>query len=172
MNSRRHYKKIFKQEFENFLHSISLFIEFPPQFYLFDWEEKNGKLMRVDKTINEYGYFIGLNDNICLKIYSSIEKDDDTGRRAGEDAIRVVVAETDNAKPIRPAFKKIYRDGNWKEHFRTRVTEALKSLGMNVACPKCSSVLFLWRNTKTDERFLSCSKRPDCKYTRTFKLLT
>jgi len=166
MTTSQQYREIRRVEFEAFLESICDFAEYTDEFYEFDFvEESTGKWRRVESTINEFCYFVAVNldRGFCLKIYSSIERDNRISRGSGEDAIRVVAADANTAKPLRGPFPKVKRIKNWRKNLHRRMSAATQSLGINTECPLCSNLL-LFRKKKADGHvFLGCSQYPDCK---------
>jgi hypothetical protein len=170
MRNKRKYQKFDKAEFEKILWEISPVVEFFGNFYKFDWIEEDGEWVQKPGEINEYCYFLALEGEVCLKVYSSIQKIENTSRTAGDDAIRIVAANTTDAKPIRPKFPKVYRTGNWRKNLKLRASQAVESLGANIICPKCKKRLLLKRNSKNNSQFLGCSNYPKCDYGRKFSL--
>lgn len=165
----RRYKTIRREEFESFLESICDFAEFDAAHYLFDFvEESPGKWRRVDGVIGEYCYYVAVNldRGTCLKIYSSIERDDCVSRESGEDAIRVVAANAHTGEPVRPAFPKVKRIKKWRRNLHRRMSEAISSLGIAVDCPTCQGTLVLRKRKEDGQVFLGCLKFPDCKGSR------
>lgn len=158
-----------KGEFDQFL-SRYYFSEFKKIYYNFDWSYENKKWIRKNIEINEFCYLIYLTDAHCLKIYSSIERDDKKSRGYGLDAIRIVPAKTENLKPIRTKFKRINRGFNWKDNFKLRVSEILENLGNDVGCPKCKAKMFMRKNSIKKVNFLGCSKYPSCNGNRSIEV--
>lgn len=162
----RRYKEIQRSDFERFLDSICDYAEFDKQHYNFDFnEEVPGKWRRVESQINEYCYYIAVNldRGYCLKVYSSIERDENISRESGIDAIRVVAANALTAEPIRPAFPIVKRIPGWKKNLHKRFSQVIKSLGINVECPRCKKLLLLRKNKSDNRVFLGCSQYPECK---------
>ena len=96
-----------KVDFEKMLLSISPFIRFNDKrlnhnYYKIDWILENKEWLKTNVDIQEYCYFLPLNNDYCIKVYSSVDRSTDTSRAVDTDAIRVVAASSDNAKPVRP----------------------------------------------------------------------
>lgn len=165
-----HFINIHRDEFERCLDAISNFAEYSDEYYKYDWvEDKEKGWIRKKGDIKEYCYFLELHsDKYCLKIYSSIWRDTDVTRDVGSDAIRIVVASAQTGKPVRPGFTRIHRVQNWRNNLRARISEAVSSLGVDMTCPACKSILFLKRNKQKEVTFLGCSKYPKCRFTKNF----
>lgn len=164
-SNKRRYAEIHRAEFESFLESFCVYAEFDRDHYKFDFiEESPGKWMRVDGQINEHCYYVAvdLDREYCLKLYSSISRKDHVSRAVGVDAIRVVVASSQSAKPLRRSLPKVKRIKTWRKNLSLRMSEALRSLGINTTCPLCDNPLVLRKNSSTRSVFLGCSKYPDC----------
>lgn len=163
MSSSRTYKSFSKKEFEDVIKSLTNVVQFPDPMYRVDWWLEGNVWVEKDLEINEYCYLILLTKGHILKIYSSVDKTTNVSRPSDKDAIRIVVASATDAKPVRPKFTRINRIGTWKLNLKNRISEALKSLGVNTACPECGTILYLKTNSKDGSRFLLCSKYPKCK---------
>lgn len=169
-SNKKRYQKFTKESFEKILWEISPVVEFFGNFYTFNWIERGGKWTKEFDEINEHCYFVALGGDVCLKVYSSVLKKNKFSRPPGTDAIRIVVANTTDAKPIRGRFPKVYRTGNWRRNLKIRVSQTIESLGVNMACLECKSRLFLKRNSTDNTQFLGCSMFPKCDYKRNFIL--
>ncbi len=169
VSNNRKYREVKRLEFEGFLKSICQFEEYPEEHYLFDFiEESPQKYKRVEGFINEFCYYVAidLDRGYCLKIYSSIDREDSVSRDSGTDAIRVVVANANTGEPIRLAFPIVKRIKNWRKNIHRRMSEAIQSLGIKTACPLCDSLLLLRKRGSDETVFLGCSEYPDCKGSR------
>jgi len=170
MVNKRKYQEFSKDEFEKVLWEISPVVEFFGDFYNFDWQKDKGEWVKAPGMINEYCYFLALNSDVCIKVYSSVKKIVDLSRPSGEDAIRIVLASTADAKPVRGKFTIIKRTGTWRRNLKLRVSEAIGSLGENMECPRCKNRILLKRNSIDNSQFLGCSSFPKCDYKRKFIL--
>lgn len=166
-NLRRH-APFSKAKFEEILHSISGFDEFPGEWYEVNWIEDGDKWIKTDVVINERCYYIPLTfDPVRLiKIYSTVDRDEGWSREVRTDAIRIVLADISGA-PKHTRFKRINRNGKWKYNLKLRISELMESLGIETTC-RCGQRLFLKRNSKKNSRFLGCSMFPKCDYKKNF----
>jgi hypothetical protein len=163
MSDKNKYEKIHKNQFETVLKNTSNYAEFPPNFYIVDdAENKTEKL----KVVQEYCYVLEIDSEkgTCLKIYSSIRKDTDVSRDVDTDAIRIVAANLDSGKPIRPQYPIVKRIPNWRNNLRIRISEIMQDLGTDMRCAK-GHLLFLKKRPDAT-RYLLCSKYPECKGSR------
>lgn len=147
---------IYKNQFIQAL-SPWIYREFASPEYSFDWTpDGNGDWSKEDAAIKEYCYKIPLANGICLKVYSTIDKETGRSRDTGEDSIKIVVARESTLKPVRPKFTHTYRLDTWRTNFQKRISEALVSLGNNMKCG-CGADMVLKRNNR-GENFLGCSE--------------
>jgi hypothetical protein len=62
------------------------------------------------------------NPDICVKVYSSIKKDNGIGRGCGKDAIRVCAVNTRLNRGLIKSSR-VYRVAGWQDRVRARVLE-------------------------------------------------
>lgn len=165
VNGAKKYMEIKKSEFEDFLESICICNEYDKDHYKFDFvEDRPGVWKRVEGEIKEYCYYIAVNleRNLCIKVYSSIERFQNVSRARGIDAIRVVAAKATTGEPIRPAFPIVKRIPGWKKNLHKRLSQVIQCMGIDTDCPKCAKQLLLRINKTDGHVFLGCSRYPDC----------
>jgi ssDNA-binding Zn-finger/Zn-ribbon topoisomerase 1 len=152
----RHPVVIHKTQFIQIL-SPWIYEEFTRHEYSFDWApDGQGNWQKRDTEIKEYCYKIPLSKNVCLKVYSTIDKETHQSRNIGKDSIKIVAAYRNTLKPVRPRFTHTYRLDTWKANFKKHISEALGSLGNNMKCD-CGADMLLKRN-RWGENFLACSE--------------
>jgi len=134
-----------------------------------DFIYKNYKKAEIiePKYSNEFTFDIHTTSpNVVVRVYSSILKTRGIARGVGEDAIRVVLYNTDVKRPIAPKQKRVHRMSNWRIHLKSRIDNLVKnSSNYNKFCPKCKSPLIVRTAGKTGNEFLGCSAFPNCTYT-------
>ena len=136
--------------------------EFPD--YNSDWKRKNGDWQQTSTNVKEYCYIIPLNSGVCIKVYSSIERDTDLSRGRGKDSIKFVVARESDLRPIRSRFTHTYRIDTWRENFKKNMTKVLSSLGNDMKC-SCGGQFCLISTNDGSRNFLSCEnyKKNGCR---------
>lgn len=142
------YINISKYEFDNFL----------KKFWFRELTVEEYKEIETDKVINEYCYWVVVNDKYLLLVYSSILKDENISRGYGGDSIKIVPRDRDTLDLVREKFSHINRTSNWTLHFQERVSEIIESLGYDTSCNLCKGRMFLRYNKKDNVCFLGCSK--------------
>mgnify|MGYP005838477765 CR=1 FL=1 len=94
-----------------------------------------------------------------IRVYSSVVPSAGS-RDCGEDAIRIVLFNSDIGKPVKQAGKKrIYRTKNALPNLRERCREIFKEVMKN-SCPKCNHVM-VERKGKFGS-FMGCTNYPTC----------
>lgn len=147
---------ITKDQFKQIL-APCVYTEFAKPEYAFDWKpDGRGDWEKQDAEIKEHCYKIPLGNGMCLKIYSTIDKETGRSRDIGEDSIKIVAARENTLKPVRPKFTHTYRLDTWRANFHRHISEALTSLGNNVKCD-CGAEMKLKRNSR-EENFLGCTQ--------------
>lgn len=142
------YRQIMRGEFEAFLDELDL--EFTRKEYA--WT-------------NEWVYEALLDDGEkCLRVYSSIDREDNASREAGTDAIKSVllinVADegTDPRwKPLRES-KRTYRIQTWRENLRKKLERAVATKDEVKVCPECESPMVVQTTKDGDRQFWGCSR--------------
>lgn len=127
--------------------------EFPD--YSSDWTRKDGSWQRVEANIKEYCYIIPLTNRICIKVYSSVDRDTDLSRGKGKDSIKFVAARENDLKPIRKKFTHTYRIDTWRNNFVNNMAKVLESLGNDIKC-SCGGRFRLISTRDGSRNFLSC----------------
>lgn len=108
-------------------------------------------------------------DNYMLRVYTSIQSNEQQARPRGQDAIRVVcfIRAGESYQPIWRG-PRVYRTVNWKDALLDRLASALHvgCYGKNYTCENCGS-LMVGREGKAGF-FYGCSAfhSTGCRYTR------
>lgn len=149
-------------EFKDWIFRRGKHREFDNDEYKLDLDNWQTERRVTSKEINEFCLRISLGHNICLKIYTSIDKITRESRDRGKDSIKIVVANESTLEPIRGRITHTYRRDNWKENLDKNLVEALEKLyGVeNIKCPnkKCRGKLIIKRNRDKDQTFLGCTR--------------
>lgn len=134
------------------------FYEFTDKQYEFKWkyDARNKLWLKNDAEITEYCYKIPLADRYCLKIFSSVDRRTDLSKGTGKDSIKIVAANIDTLKPIRPRYTHTYRIETWRENFTLHIKEALEDLGNEMNC-RCGGEYVLKKNSIQNWNFLGCN---------------
>lgn len=150
----RRYTKFDQVTFEEFLESL------PADFHIVGTDEdSNLKFTReVVYGSDELG-----NDDLQLRIYSTISERTGEVRDKGEDAIRTVIWSKKMSMPVGGRTKTL-RIETWRKNLGNKVVELLNQWQDKVVeCDECGSWM-VKRDGKNGE-FFGCSKYPVCKNT-------
>jgi len=96
-----------------------------------------------------------------VQVFSSVDKRRGTTRDCGEDAIRVVITDTETARHY--PLGRVYRTKNALPNLKKKCREAFIRI-IHEGCPKCGS-LMTERKGKHG-KFLGCTKYPTCTGTK------
>ena len=102
----------------------------------------------------------------AVRIYSSIDRNTNTTRDMGQDAIRVTLYDLKKERPVK-VEKRVNRTQNALSNMRTRAREMWQYVtGDKNVCPTCKSLLVKRTAKRTKKDFLGCSNYPECKHTQ------
>ena len=102
----------------------------------------------------------------AVRVYSSIDRNTNTTRDSGQDAIRVTLYDLKKERPVK-VEKRVNRTQNALLNMRTRAREMwLYVTGDKNVCPTCKSLLVKRTAKRTKKNFLGCSNYPECKHTQ------
>lgn len=115
-------------------------------------------------TIKEYVYGKIIRHQgiiYSLRIYTSIQIDEDVARSKGDDAIRLMFfIKTNNSKlPVRVgAIGKTLRIETWQKNLKEKIDTATNNLLAPDVCPICNNAMILKesKNRGKDYRFWGC----------------
>lgn len=113
--------------------------------------------VRHPTIINELCCKIPLGSGCCLKIYTTFDRETHLCRMSGRDSIKIVAAQMNSLKPIRPAHTHIKRLPTWQKNFDNHLRKILVDLGNSMMCA-CGAPRVIRKNPRTNENFLGCSK--------------
>lgn len=141
------YRPITRREFETFLEDVNI-----------DFERK------TYRWTDEWVYESILDDGEkCLRVYSSIDREDNASRGAGSDAIKSVlllnVADDDEEPTWRPLRKpeRTYRIQTWPQNLREKLENAVTTRDELKVCSECSRPMVLQSPKGKNRQFWGCS---------------
>jgi len=141
------YRLITRREFETFLEGVS--VDFERKEY--GWTD-------------EWVYEAVLDDGEkCLRVFSSIDREDNASRGVGSDAIKSVLllnVADEGEKPVwRPLRKpkRTYRIQTWPQNLRKKLEKAVAASDDMKACPECDRPMVLQSAKGKNRRFWGCS---------------
>lgn len=113
----------------------------------------------VDRGENTVGRYEGLQ----VRVFSTIDKRTGESRDKGEDAIRTVLWDTKESRPIagRSHTKRI---STWRENLKPKIDKLRSSIGeVTIVCDRCGN----WMVKREGQygEFLGCLNYPDCDNT-------
>lgn len=152
----KEYYRITKQEFETGLKKICQPLIFGNRKLITSIKQIN------ERNVKEYVYeLITFNENISIKIYSSIDIFKGQTRDSGEDAIRCILVYKNKNIFISKTHTK--RLKNWEVNLGTKINELLNKIKDIPECPSCKE-LMVQRKGKY-QLFWGCSNYPNCNHT-------
>lgn len=152
-SSSKKYVVVTRDEFEEALEETKI-----------DWHRLD--LENVGEWVYQSGRLHGVPKTVVLRTYSTIDKRTNRGRGKGKDAIRSVIWDVAEGRPV-GGRKKTLRIKTWRSNLIPKLNElAEEAHSMVTMCDSCGSHMVIRKNSKTDEEFLGCSEYPDCKNTK------
>lgn len=101
--------------------------------------------------------------SLVMRVYTTVSKTSLVSRPKGDDAIRLVLYDTENEQ-LFSGRKKTLRIKTWKKNLLEKINDMLDDWKTSVEeCPKCGSVMML-RDGEYGE-FYGCTAYPDCDAT-------
>lgn len=152
--SDREYKEITRGEMRRFLKDID------PSFF----EEKQNPSKEMVMSNREVATHY---PSIVLKVFTTIEQKTGVSRRKGADAIRTVLWDTKNGRPI-TGKKKTLRIKTWKKNLRPKIEELIEDADDYIkACSECNG----WMVIRDGQygKFYGCSNHPSCQNTENYE---
>jgi hypothetical protein len=141
------YRPITRREFETFLEGVSVDFERKAYGWTDEW---------VYESILDDG-------EKCLRVYSSIDRDDNASRGAGSDAIKSVLllnvaddGEEPTWRPLRKP-KRTYRIQTWPQNLREKLERAVATKDELKVCSGCDRPMVLQSPKGKNRRFWGCS---------------
>lgn len=141
------YRPITRREFETFLEGVSIDFERKTYGWTAEW---------VYESI--------LNDGEkCLRVYSSIDREDNASRGAGSDAIKSVLllnvaddGEEPTWRPLRKP-KRTYRIQTWPQNLHEKLENAVATRDELKVCSECGRPMVLQSPKGKNRQFWGCS---------------
>lgn len=156
-STKKEYIRIKQYEFEEFLEALR-----QGRFYIIGTQE--------DVNLNftrEIVYACDLpdeNDDLRLRIYSTIDKRTARARDKGDDAIRTVIWSNSISQPIAGKTKTL-RIKTWRQNLGPKIEELLQKWDTRVIkCDNCGA--WMVRRDGQYGEFYGCSKYPICENTK------
>lgn len=137
-----------RDEFESVLDDTGLF--FTVQNY--DWTKE----LVYEADSNE-GRF-------SVRVYSSIDERTNKARDKGSDAIRVVLIDNKNRRPVMKQ-RRVNRIKTYDKNLKKRINNIVDSKDNLKFCDTCGSLMVIRKNKAKDKKFWGCTNYPDCNYT-------
>jgi hypothetical protein len=141
------YRPITRREFETFLEGVSVDFERKTYGWTDEW---------VYESILDDG-------EKCLRVYSSIDREDNASREAGSDAIKSVLllnvaddSEEPTWRPLRKP-KRTYRIQTWPQNLREKLENAVATRDELKVCSECSRPMVLQSPKGKNRQFWGCS---------------
>lgn len=146
--SDRKYKQITRGEMINFLQDID-------QDFRVDEDSPSKEMVMVNESV------VTRHPSIVLKVFTTIDKRTGFSREKGADAIRTVLWDSKNGKPV-TGRKKTLRIKTWKKNLRPKVEELIEDADDYIKeCSECTG----WMVIRESQygKFYGCSHYPSCK---------
>lgn len=149
----KEYVRITREEFEDFLSEH------------YGWENLSvsGEYAKFNRELVYQIKGIG-NEDLQLRVYSSVDKRTDKARDKGSDAIRTIIWSLELDRPI-GGRTRTHRIHTWRKNLKKKIDSLLDEWEDNVhRCGECGN----WMVKREGEygEFLGCSAYPDCDNTR------
>jgi len=146
-DSAQTYRPITRREFETFLEGVSVDFERKTYGWTDEW---------VYESILDDG-------EKCLRVYSSIDREDNASREAGSDAIKSVLllnvadaGEEPTWRPLRKP-KRTYRIQTWPQNLREKLENAVATQDELKVCSDCGRPMVLQSPKGKNRQFWGCS---------------
>lgn len=111
----------------------------------------------------EYVFDLPATKDTVLRLFSSIDVRSKISRNYGEDAIRLVLINTNFDIPIFKG-KKTLRMENWRDNLIKKINHILDNPKFfDRMCPSCTNPLVVRKGSSGE--FWGCSKYPECRFT-------
>ena len=144
------------------------YIKIPIKHFMGFLEDNNLEYKEVlpsDDT-KEYVFDLPVTKDTVLRIFSSIDVRSKISRNYGEDAIRLILINTNFNVPIFKG-KKTLRMENWKDNLIKKINHILDNPKFfDRMCPACGNPLVVRMGSSGE--FFGCSKYPDCRFTNPY----
>lgn len=120
----------------------------------------------IYEHVYEYPYHC--NDDLVIRVFSSLSKLDGKARKKGRDAIRVVVVSRKLGRIIK-SMTRVNRVSGWEGRLieRMRAGWRAASHADRNRCPRCGS--YMIEKHRRGKRFLGCVTFPKCRGTYWFE---
>lgn len=152
-SSKKKYVVITRDEFEEALEETKI-----------DWHRLD--LKKVGEWVYQSGRLHNVPSVVVVRTYSTIDKRTNKGRGKGDDAIRSVLWDVEQGRPV-GGRRKTLRIQTWKSNLIPKLNELIEEASSIVTtCDRCGSHMVIRKNSKTEEEFLGCSRYSDCTYTK------
>lgn len=149
--SKRQYTIITQEEFEDFLASVS-------------GEWKMVRALDIGELVYETDDFAPEDNNIALRVYSTIDKRQRVSRKKGEDAIRLVAYHRTICKPL-SGRRKTLRIETWEKNLRNKIEDMMGSEEEVIRhCTACPDGFMVEREGQYG-KFQGCTNYPECDNT-------
>lgn len=156
-SSKGQYKRLTQEEFEEFLEALD-----PGGFHIIGTDEDSNLAFT-----KEIVYGRDLNDeedDLQIRIYSTIDVRTSKARDKGDDAIRTVIWSKSISQPIAGKTKTL-RIQTWRKNLAPKIKELLETWDTRVIkCDECGS--WMIRREGQYGEFYGCSKYPVCENTK------
>lgn len=152
MSGQKDFVRFTKDEFEQFLDSL------------------NHKFEEIKHPSGEYVYehsgIIPDHPDVCIRIFSTVDKSTNVSRDKGSDAIRTTVWDKKSEMNIGGRTKTL-RIKTWKENLEPKIVDIINDTKSRVTECKdedCKTGWLIEREGKYGS-FLGCTRYPSCNYT-------
>lgn len=155
--SDRKYERLTQEQFEELLEAVE-----PGGFRVIGTEEDSNLAFTREIV---YGYDLDdEEDDLWLRVYSTVDERTARARDKGEDAIRTVIWSDSISQPIAGKTKTL-RIKTWRENLAPKIRELLDTWDTRVIlCDECDS--WMIRREGQYGEFYGCSKYPVCENTK------
>lgn len=103
---------------------------------------------------------------VRIRVYTTINPWGD-GRAKGSDAGRVVLVGSGSNRPLWSA-KRVHRTKGFLDNLLERCREAWHAASSLQRCPDCGAFMTVRESKRSGDKFLGCSRYPECRGTRNY----